>query len=62
MGAFETRQKQKEKALLKKKDAPVESPELITKTIPMDQSLIKDEDNEAVEEIESKTVDTSKSE
>ena len=50
MSRVETRQKQKEKALLKKKDAPVESPELITKTVPVDQSLIKDEDKDKVYE------------
>ena len=50
MSRVETRQKQKEKALLEKKDAPVESPELITKTVPVDQSLIKDEDKDKVYE------------
>lgn len=39
MGKFETRQKQKQDALLKKKDAPVEPQDIITKTIPVDQSV-----------------------
>ena len=44
MGRFETRQKQKEKALLAKKDiAPVRPESLLTQTTPVEQPIKKDE-------------------
>lgn len=44
MGRFETRQKQKEKALLRKKDiAPVRPESLLTQTTPVEQPIKKDE-------------------
>ena len=47
MGRFETRQKQKQDALLKRKDAPVEPQDIITKITPVDQS-VKEEEKEKI--------------